>query len=229
MRTLQGLALSASWHRCLQRVSHNATGGRVQMRIVLTTFLLSVLLTGCRTGAGGTSSVAPLPGRSPAPPAVLRLADACVDSLAGQKPPDGDHIREDFIRHFFRGFTMPGATMRGGTEAGRRGFLAGQEFRRANPTRVRETMEGYGYTATEAEGTWTVFFEHSGFRPDSQPRQTWWLSYLGDTRSNIPKGMEIPEGGVHIRAAGFLSPSGHYGHLGGYDHEFFATTIFFQK
>jgi hypothetical protein len=156
---------------------------------------------------------------------VLRLADSYVGSLAALRLQDRDDIRDDFSRSFFQGFTMPGATMSGGTEAGRRGFLAGQEYRRANPTKIKETMEGFGYTAVEADGVWTVSFEHSGFRPRSQPTQTWWLSHFGDTRSDLPKDTKIPDEGVHIRVTGYLSPSGHFGHLGGYDHEFFATTI----
>jgi hypothetical protein len=156
---------------------------------------------------------------------VLRLADTCVSSLTDKQAQDKEEIREDFTRSFFQGFTMPGATMSGGTEAGRRGFLAGQEYRRANPTKTKETMEGFGYIATEANGIWTVSFEHSGFRPQSQPRQTWWLSSLGDTRSDLPKDTKIPDEGVHIHVTGYLSPSGHFGHLGGYDHEFYTTTI----
>jgi hypothetical protein len=183
----------------------------------------SAILTGRRNG--GTTSVTPLPGRSPTPPAVLRLADTYVGSLAGPRSQDRNDIRDDFSRSFFEGFTMPGDTMLGGTEAGRRGFLAGQEYRRANPTKIKETMEGFGYTAVEVDGVWTVSFEHSGFCPRSQPTQTWWLSYFGDTRSDLPKDKKIPDEGVHIRVTGYLSPSGHFGHLGDYDHEFFATSI----
>jgi len=141
-----------------------------------------------------------------------------------QTEAEGD-IRDDFCGSFFQGFTMPGATMSGGTEAGRRGFLAGQEYRRANPAKTKETMEGFGYTTVEVAGVWTVSFEHSGFCPDTQPKQTWWLSYFGDTQSDLPKGEKIPDSGAHIHVRGYLSPSGQYGHLGSYNHEFFATSI----
>lgn len=106
------------------------------------------------------------------------------------------------------------------------GNLAGQEYRLANPTKVRETMEGFGYAFTEVEGIWTVGFEHSGLYPADHPeRGMWWLSQLEETESNIPDPWKIPEAGVHVRASGYLSPAGQYGHLGNYRHEFYATRI----
>ena len=193
------------------------------MRTIFIVFLASAILSGCRNG--DTVSVAPLPGRSNVPAAVLRLADAYVGSLTNKQSQDKEEIREHFTRSFFQGFTMRGATMSGGTVADERGFLAGQEYRQVNPTKIKETMEGFGYIDTEADGTWTVSFEHSGFRPQSQPAQTWWLSSFGDTRSDLPKDTKIPDQGVRIHVTGFLSPSGHFGHLGGYDHEFYTITI----
>src|ERR1043166_2547281 len=163
--------------------------------------------------------------RIPASAPVLRLANDCVASLTSQRSAKLNEIRNDYIRSFFQGFRMPGSNMGGGSEAERRGFFEGQEYRRSNPTRIKETMEGFGYIAVETEGTWTVCFEHSGFRPDNQPSKTWWLSEFGDTGSAIPKGMKIPKSGIHIRVTGFLSPAGRYGHLAGYEHELFATAI----
>jgi hypothetical protein len=136
-----------------------------------------------------------------------------------------DLVREDFCSSFFLGFKSPDATMSGGTEAAQRGFVAGQEYRRANPAKLEETMLGFGYTVVEVSGVWTISFEHSGFRPDTQPKQTWWLSQFGDMQSDLPKGEKIPVKGVHIRVRGYLSPSGQFGHLDSYDHEFLATSI----
>ena len=148
-----------------------------------------------------------------------------MGSLAGQKSANTDHIREDFIRSFFMGFTMPGARMGAKAESTQRGFIAGQEYRKNNPARISETMEGFGYILTEAEGTWIARFEVSSFQPQSMPKQPWWLSHFGDTRSDIPKGAKIPKNGIHIRVIGYLSPRGHFGHWGAYEHEFFATSI----
>lgn len=194
------------------------------MRIVVLAFLASNLLIRC--GIGATNSNTPAPGQSPAPPAVLQLADAYVNSVPDQKPSGGRDIRKDFLLGFFRGFTMPGATSGGGgPEAHRQGFLAGLKYRKANPAKIKETMEGFGYTATEAEGILTVSLEHSGFRPSNQATQNWWFSSLGDVQSDLPRGKKIPREGVRIRVTGYLSSSGHYGHLNNYDHEFFATSI----
>src|SRR6267143_6413918 len=98
------------------------------MRTVLVAFLAAAILTGCQSGS--INSVTPLPGRSPIPRAVLRLADAYIASLAGQQRQDRDAIREDFSRNFFEGFTMPGAPMTPDlTEAGEQGLRAGRKYR----------------------------------------------------------------------------------------------------
>lgn len=193
------------------------------MRAVLTAILVGTFLPGC--GNQSTRSAAPGLGHSPTPPAVLALANAYFASLHNKQAQDRDDVISDFSRNFFSGFTMPGATMSGGTEVGRQGFLTGQEYRRANPAKLKETMEGYGYTVVQADGVWTVSFEHSGFRPDTEPTQTWWLSHFDDDHSGLPKGTKIPDAGLHIRITGYLSPSGHFGHLGGYGHELLTTTI----
>lgn len=184
------------------------------------------LLTSSLISAGqnaGTPSATPLHKFSPVPAVVDRLADSHFSSLAGQDRANEDALRRDFSSGFFDGFTSLVGTIYGGTEARQRGFLAGQEYRRNNPTRVKETMEEFGYSAVETEGDWTESFETKLFRPRNQPKQSWWFSCMGLGRPDIPKGMKIQH--VHIRAVGFLSPSGHYGHLGGYDHQFFATSI----
>jgi hypothetical protein len=140
-------------------------------------------------------------------------------------------MEEQFSRSFFKGFVQLKATMEGGTSAMRQGFVAGQEYRRANPDKVRETMEAYGYTAVEAVGVWSESFEHSGFRPDAEPEQMWWLSRLCEMQSELmdlgakmisQKGIHVR---IHVRIRGYLSPRGQFGHLGLYDHEIFATSI----
>jgi len=160
-------------------------------------------------------------------PPVLRLAAAYVISRRGQKLQDfegtqsEDFVRDFFLFNFFHGFTAPGATMTGGTEADRQGFIAGQKYRLQNPQKLKETMEGFGYEATEAEGTYICYFEHSEFYPRGKTTQMWWLSTLGDSWPDLG----TARNGIHLRVTGFLSPAGAYGHLNGYDHEFFATKI----
>lgn len=165
----------------------------------------------------------------PTPRAVIRIADAFVASMRRQRAKRTESRREDFCGSFFTGFTSCDSTVSGGTAAWRRGYRTGQEYRRAKPTKIKETMEGFGYTAVEADGTWTDSFEHSDFVPDKQPTQTWWLAYFGNTRSNLTNNIRLlAEGfhpGVHIRVKGYLSPFGQHGHCGYYPHEILATAI----
>ena len=112
----------------------------------------------------------------------MQLAKAYVDSLPAL--PEDHHrgdVIDDFLSSFFEGITIPGAWIQSGTDADRSGLKAGQEYRRANPGKLKETMEGFGYNAIESEGMWTSGFEHSGFRPFDQPTERWWLSYMGLT------------------------------------------------
>ncbi len=164
----------------------------------------------------------------PNPKEAIRQADAYFDSLPyAQRTPHRDKVRVDFLRGFFSGFVSPEGRIEGGTHDEHwHGFQAGQAYRRANPAKLNETMEGFGYTATEAEGRWTVGFEHSGFRPlGTHSGQQWWLSGLSPTTFDFAKDTKIPDDGISIRLVGFLSRKGQYGHLGGYDHEFYATKI----
>ncbi len=209
--------------------SLTVAGGRVSvvrllhMRSILLAFLAVLILTGCR--GGGTSPVSPTASRSSKPAEVLRLADDYFASLPKQQTEDKEQIMEDYCRKFFDGFTTPGGRMFGGTDAVQQGYLAGQEYRRANPSKIEETMKGFGYTWVETNGVLTVSFEHCGFRPDKQRSQTWWFSSIGDTQLKLPKDTKTTDSGVHIRVRGFLSPRGQFGHLGGYDHEIFAISI----
>ena len=156
----------------------------------------------------------------------MQLAKAYVDSLPAL--PEDHHrgdVIDDFLGSFFEGITMPGAWIQSGTDADRSGLKAGQEYRRANPGKLKETMEGFGYNAIESEGMWTSGFEHSGFRPFDQPTEQWWLSYMGLTKLDFPDYTKFSKEGFSVRIADFLSVSGHYGHMNTYDHEFFATKI----
>jgi hypothetical protein len=166
-----------------------------------------------------------------APEAVAQLAEAYLGSLPSEEPLSRERafVRDDFLRSFFSGFTRPGARMTGGTEAGRRGFAAGQEYWKAHRDKLKETMEGFGYVATEAKGVYTSGFEHSGFRPTDRPNEEWWLSTLGNTESDLAKNSTIRKPRVAVRITGFLSPGRvngfGYGHMNQYDREFYATKI----
>lgn len=174
--------------------------------------------------------------RVKAPKAAIQQAVAYLDSLpAAQQPKDREDAIDDFLSSFFLGFRDSTNSMAGGTEADHQGLKAGQAYRRANPGKLKEVMEGFGYTATEAEGVWTEHFEHSGFVPRKNPKERWWLSTMEGTESNVPEeshrpGDKIPEKGVAVRIIGFLSPAQcapgfGYGHLNLFDREIYATKI----
>jgi hypothetical protein len=188
--------------------------------------LLIVLLSACTSGDDAQTVV--LPPGLPSPAVAVRLADDYLDSLS-QQPVEAekDRTRADFVRNFFDGFTTPGASRVGKTEAAQRGFLAGQEYYHANPAKIEEIMKAFGYTATEVEGSWTASFEHSSFYPRDYPSQTWWLSSFGETWSDNARNRRLLENGApRLQVTGFLSPKqDYYGHPEGYDHEFFATAI----
>jgi hypothetical protein len=128
------------------------------MRALTSILLLSVLASACRhSDEDRPTKLTPtqIPASFRAPKAALQLADTYIAALPGKQAADRESLRQDFCQWFLQGFTMPGATMGGGTDASQRGFVAGQDYCRANPAKAKETMEGFGYTAFEVTGVWT--------------------------------------------------------------------------
>lgn len=164
----------------------------------------------------------------PHPKEALREADAYFDSLPYfWRTPHRDKVRVEFLRGYFNGFVTPGEiTMVGKHDACWHGVKAGQVYRRTHPAKLKETMEDFGYTAAVARGRWLSGFEISDFRPLGGGRdKSWWLSALTSTAFEFAKDVTIPHDGISLRVEGFLSPKGAFGHLNGYDHEFYATQI----
>jgi len=168
-------------------------------------------------------------GNPPLSPPRLHLHAICLPyalnvGTCSCTDPKSD-IRRCYLHSFFSGYTNPNGTMTGGDPADFAGFQAGQEYRRAHPTELKQTMEGFGYTTTNAHGSWRVFFEHSVFRPQNEAGRGWWLTPLPDPETNEPPDQHVPADGRVVRISGFLSPEGRYGHLGICDREFFATNV----
>ena len=86
-------------------------------------------------------------------------------------------------------------------------------------------MEAYGYIFTEITGDWSVAFEISCFTPRGFPDQRWWLDEFGDTKYDFQKKETMAGKQTLYHLSGFLSPEGKYGHMGRYDHEFYATKV----
>lgn len=81
--------------------------------------------------------------------------------------------------------------------------------------------------AQRFEGVFTWHFETSSFAPDAGGGP-YWLS--GENAweqivAPIEQSGRGPWGRVHLIVEGELSPEGHYGHLGGYDHELRVTRV----
>lgn len=76
-------------------------------------------------------------------------------------------------------------------------------------------------------GTFDWRFETSSFRPDAGGGP-YWLSaetVWEDVVAPIQRSGRGPWGCVHLVVEGELSPPGHYGHLGGYDHQLRVTRV----
>src|SRR5262245_57583484 len=198
---------------------------RHRMRLLIL-LLIVALASSCTTQRRSE----PASSRAAGPAIAQQLADAYIQRLSPQPAAsEKEQIRQEFTGMFFSGFTSPDGSVIG-RDAAERGFEAGQEFRRkCNASEVKKTMENYGYVATEAEGTWSVRFEVSCFTPRHASSEAWWLNGFGNTEYVLPKKEEKTDQRMLYRISGFLSPRGQYGHLGGYDHEFYATKVVYIK
>lgn len=211
-------------------VSIYEPGGRIltsRHRMRLTIILVVALAaSSCASRQRASSASSGVAG----PALAQQLAETYLAHLPSQRiSSDREALRQDFTRMFFTGFTDPGASLNG-SDAAERGFEAGQKFRRhCNAQKIKQTMEAYGYVATEATGTWNVRFEVSSFRPRNAPDETWWLNGFGNTKYILSRNDKWTSQPILYRVSGFLSPIGGYGHLGGYIHEFYATKVVYIK
>lgn len=198
--------------------------GRILIMRLWMISLLIIVTSSCATTRQPASSWVSGPARA------QEEAEAYVLNLKPQPiASERDDILRDFTVEYFQGFTDPDARLIG-PPAAKQGFQKGQSFRRhCNKAEVRRFMQDYGYTVTEASGTWAVRFEVSCFCPRNNPDEGWWLSYFGDTKVEIPEDDKKSDQAGHYQITGFLSPKGRYGHLGGYSHQFYATKIVYIK
>ena len=160
------------------------------------------------------------------PARVVKLAKEYLDALPADKAPADDSARQNaiagFARSYLIGFMYP-ATGTGGSPADVAGSQAGQEYRKANPGKMKETMAEYGYVPVEAEGIWVFGFEQSNFKPRGpHAKEHWWISVADAT---FDRAGANDSKGIAVRLTGYLSPAGLFGHMGSGDHEFYATKI----
>lgn len=132
--------------------------------------------------------------------------------------------RDAFYRLFRLGFTSPKGQLVSENADEQRAYLAGQAANReADEARFRALLLGFGYTEITTEGTWRRSFEINDFRSVDHPDESWSLTH---DRVTLPKNLNNRGPlGSRVRAKGYLSPMGHYGHMGGARRELIATTI----
>ena len=157
------------------------------------------------------------------PELVLEYAHAFAQTQAADKqastPPT------EYAQWFFQGLTHPYGGIFTQSDVMRDAYTNGQRYWRDHPSEHANIMAAYGYRAIERDGVWSTGFEKSMFQPaqvdpgvDAGP---WWLNSFGSVAWR-DVGLVAPNSAykqplVHIVA--YLSPKGHYGHLGAYEHE----------
>ncbi len=162
------------------------------------------------------------------PPIVTELARAYSASRAvKQKGASGRTELEEYSAYFFMGFTHQHGGILNASEIDTTAYTQGQVYWRDHPAERDAIFPDYGYRHVEATGIWSRSFERRSFSPRDQNSENWWLSPLGDVaweqlKPNQPHPISCRSS---VRIAGYLSPVGHYGHLGAYGHEFLATSV----
>ena len=171
--------------------------------------------------------VSALAGRAsaePIPDIVLEYAHAFAQTQAADKLPSATPPAE-YAQWFFQGLTHPAGGIVTQSALMRDAYTQGQRYWRDHPSARATIMAGYGYLPIERDGVWSRGFEKSVFQPaplgldvDAGP---WWIDSFGGVAWRdvglAPPHSAYEQPRVHI--AGYLSPKGHYGHLGAYEHE----------
>jgi hypothetical protein len=190
--------------------------------------ILLLLLAVVRAHSVESVAANPFEPKAVAPAAVVKLAEAYMKSASKPAATPAD-AKRDFERTFLIGFTQPNVSIGNPNEAETHGLEAGHAYRREHPDKLKEILEGYGYVATEADGFWKAGFEVSDFKPKKNPKETWWITVIGEEgaakagaeRVHVESNID----GQQVHVIGFLSPEGHYGHFGVGQRELFATSI----
>lgn len=163
-----------------------------------------------------------------APPEVIRLAEPLLASLpSGQDPA---RARRQFLGRFLDGLRLPDLHQEfaaGADPIFVQAFLLGQDYRRRNAGRLDLVMRGFGYEPKTVDGDYHVGFESSTLRPSEDSNAYWWVNTMADIHLPWPKqaaGIDLDRS-MRVRATGYLSAPGSYGHLSAYRHEFLAMTM----
>ncbi|WP_429237344.1 hypothetical protein [Janthinobacterium lividum] len=174
------------------------------------------------TALAGTASAGNIPE------IVLEYAHAFSQTQAADKQlPAPPAPPAEYAQWFFQGLIHPAGGIVTQSAVMRDAYTNGQRYWRDHPSERASIMAGYGYLAIERDGVWSRGFEKSVFQPAhidlnlGADAGAWWQDSFGgvawrDVGLVAPNSLyEQPR--VHI--VGYLSPKGHYGHLGAYERE----------
>jgi hypothetical protein len=203
-----------------------------------------MLLVGCfGIGAAGESrgQEATLPAESSF---ITKLADEAIDADGAEARLGRKYSRSVFAHAFLGGYATPGSTLPvnpalSSSRINGKGWSAGQTYREIHPESVARVLREYGYTEFEGTGTWTVGFEAGAFRPDnrsetsntSSPKSCWYLAFIhtpdldAQLARLLPGGIRFRGATLRVRATGYVSPVGRFGHFGVCERQLHAVSV----
>jgi hypothetical protein len=168
-----------------------------------------------------SSVLAAMASAGEVPDVVLQYADAFAQRQTVQEQlPPGRTVRDQYAHFFFQGYTHPAGAVFTKSPLVQDAYTHGQNYWREHPLERAKIFSEYGYVAVERQGMWSRGFEKSAFEPSDGDGGRWWMSPLGE---GPWKETGLDQGG-RVRIVGYLSPKGHYGHMGAYEHEVLVTS-----
>jgi len=159
------------------------------------------------------------------PDVVLRQADAFAQTHPDMEPlPPGKTFREEYARHFLNGFLHQSNDDASKSAMVRDAFEHGLLYWVDHPAERGVILTGFGFVAIDEDGIWWRNFEHSAFTPSNAEGEHWSMRTLdGSVWREEDMGLNTRSGQDRVHIKGYLSPKGHYGHLGGYQREVLVT------
>jgi hypothetical protein len=166
-------------------------------------------------------------GAAEVPDVVLEYADSFEQSqIVKEQLRPGRTLRDEYANYFFQGFTHPSGEVFTKSALIQDAYTHGQAYWRDHPSERTKIFSEYGYVPVEREGVWSRGFEKSAFEPSDADGERWWMSPFGQGAWSQVGLDQASRGSTpsRVRIVGYLSPKGHYGHLGAYEHEVLVTS-----
>lgn len=158
------------------------------------------------------------------PRVVAELADAYAASHAAMTP-NKQALADAYSYWFFSGFTHPVGGISTREDIAREAYTEGQAYWREHADERDAIFAEYGYVRVEREGVLSIGFERSCFIQAGSAEEWWFGSLGGEKWSDLRPGQPNPFDRARIRATGYLSSPGQYGHLGAYRRDFLVMSF----